>query len=182
MMEHVREDLQPGYFDAVYRVLKPGGLFMNHTIVSVARARPASRMNRVKGLLWRRDAFIDKYVFPDGKLVPVAHVIASAERVGFELRDVESLREHYTMTLRHWVRGLEAHSSEAIKIAGERIYRVWRLYMSAAAYGFASGRTNLIQALLVKPDKEGRSEMPLTRDYMYDLPAQTMEIPDSAAA
>lgn len=182
MMEHVREDLQPGYFDAVYRVLKPGGVFMNHTIVSVARARPTSRMDQVKGFLWRRNAFIDKYVFPEGKLIPAAHVIASAERVGFELRDVESLREHYAMTLRHWVRGLEAHSNEAIKIAGERIYRVWRLYMSAAVYGFMSGRTNLIQALLVKPDKDGRSEMPLTRDYMYDLPAQTIEIPDSAAA
>ena len=182
MMEHVREDLQPGYFDAVYRVLKRGGLFMNHTIVSVARARPASRMDRVKGMLWRRDAFIDKYVFPEGKLVPVAHVVASAERVGFELRDVESLREHYAMTLRHWVKGLESHSMEAIGIAGERIYRVWRLYMSSSIYGFASGRINLIQALLVKPDKEGRSEMPLTREYMYDLPAQTIEIPDSAAA
>ena len=182
MMEHVREDLQPGYFDAVYRVLKPGGLFMNHTIVSVARARPTSRMDRVKGFLWRRDAFIDKYVFPEGKLVPVAHVIASAERVGFELRDVESLREHYAMTLRQWIKGLESHSNEAIRIAGERIYRVWRLYMSSAVYGFTSGRLNLIQALLVKPDKEGLSEMPLTRDYLYELRAQTIEIPDSAAA
>jgi len=182
MMEHVREDLQPGYFDAVYRVLKPGGLFMNHTIVSVSAARPGSRIDRVKGFLWRRDAFIDKYVFPDGKLVPAAHVIASAERVGFELRDVESLREHYAITLRHWVKGLEAHSGEAIKIAGERIYRVWRLYMSASIYAFSSGRTNIIQALLVKPGKDGRSEMPLTRDYMYDLPVTTTDIPDSAAA
>jgi cyclopropane-fatty-acyl-phospholipid synthase len=182
MMEHVREDLQSGYFDAVYRVLKPGGLFMNHTIVNVARSRPSSRMDRIKGFLWRRDAFIDKYVFPDGKLVPVGHVIASAERVGFELRDVESLREHYAMTLRRWVKGLESHSNDAIRIAGERTYRVWRLYMSSAAYAFASGRLNLIQALLVKPDKEGKSEMPLTRDYMYELRPHTIEIPDSAAA
>lgn len=181
MMEHVREDLQPGYFDAVYRVLKPGGLFMNHAIVSVARARPTTRMDRFKGFLWRRDAFIDKYVFPEGKLVPVAHVIASAESVGFELRDIESLREHYAMTLRHWVKGLESHNVEAIKIAGDRIYRVWRLYMSSAIYGFVSGRINIVQALLVKPDKDGRSEMPLTREYMY-APAITTEIPDSAAA
>ena len=181
MMEHVRRDLQPGYFDAVYRVLKPGGLFMNHTIVSVARSRPDAVMDRFKGRLWRRDAFIDKYVFPEGRLVPVSHVVASAERVGFELRDVESLREHYAMTLRHWIGGLEAHSTEAIKIAGERIYRVWRLYMSGGAYGFASGRLNLIQALLVKPDKEGRSEMPLTRDYMY-AERSALKISGSAAA
>jgi cyclopropane-fatty-acyl-phospholipid synthase len=182
MMEHVRADLQPAYFEAVYRVLKPGGLFMNHAIVSVSRARPSGPMDRVKGFFWRRDAFIDKYVFPDGKLVPVAHVIASAERAGFELRDVESLREHYALTLRHWVKGLESHSSEAIRIAGERIYRTWRLYMSSSIYAFTSGRINVVQALLVKPDKDGRSEMPLTRDYMYDYPALPIEVPDSAAA
>jgi cyclopropane-fatty-acyl-phospholipid synthase len=181
MMEHVREDLQPGYFDCVYRVLKPGGLFMNHAIVSVARARPSTLASRMKGILWRRDAFIDKYVFPEGKLVPIAHVIASAERVGFELRDIESLREHYAMTLRYWIKGLESHSAEAIRIAGERTYRVWRLYMSSAIYGFVSGRINIIQALLVKPGKDGRSDMPLTRDYMY-YPALEIEVPDSAAA
>jgi cyclopropane-fatty-acyl-phospholipid synthase len=182
MMEHVREDLQPGYFDAVYRVLKPAGLFMNHAIVSVSRARPSAMLDEVKGRLWRRDAFIDKYVFPEGKLVPVAHVIGSAERVGFELRDVESLREHYAMTLHHWIKGLESHSTEAIKIAGERIYRVWRLYMSGGAYAFTTGRINLIQALLVKPDKEGRSEVPLTRDYMYDGNDAPLRISGNAAA
>lgn len=181
MMEHVREDLQPGYFDAVFRVLKPGGLFMNHAIVSVSHARPTTVMDRAKGRLWRRDAFIAKYVFPEGKLVPVSHVIASAEQVGFELRDVESLREHYAMTLRHWIRGLEKHSGEAIRIAGDRNYRVWRMYMSAAAHGFAHGRMNLIQALLVKPDKEGRSQMPLTRHYMYAEGSQ-LRMSDNAAA
>lgn len=179
MMEHVREDLQPGYFESVYRVLKPAGLFLNHSIVSVARAHPSTAMDKLKGVLWRRDAFIDKYVFPDGKLVAVAHVIGSAERVGFELRDVESLREHYAMTLRHWTKGLESHSAEAIRIAGERTYRVWRLYMSSAIYGFVSGRSNIVQILLVKPDKDGRSEMPLTREYMM-YPAIMVEVPDAA--
>jgi cyclopropane-fatty-acyl-phospholipid synthase len=179
MMEHVRADLQPGYFESVYRVLKPTGLFMNHTIVSVARARPSTAMDKVKGKLWRRDAFIDKYVFPDGRLVPVAHVIGSAEQAGFELRDVESLREHYAMTLRHWTRGLESHSADAIRIAGERTYRVWRLYMSSAIYGFVSGRINIVQMLLLKPGKDGRSEMPLTREYMH-YPAIQIEVPDAA--
>ena len=181
MMEHVRADLQPGYFDSVYRVLKPGGLFMNHTIVSVARARPATIADRAKATLWRRDAFIEKYVFPEGKLVPVSHVIASAERVGFELRDVESLREHYAMTTKRWVSGLEEHAGEAIRIVGERTYRVWRLYLTASGRGFATGWLNLIQALLVKPDREGRSQMPLTRDYMY-ADRSPLKITDVAAA
>src|SRR5881409_682496 len=105
-------------------------------------------------------------------------ILIASERVGFELRDIESLREHYAMTLRHWVKGLESHSTEAIKIAGERIYRVWRLYMSSSIYGFAVGRINVIQTLLVKPDREGKSYMPLTRESMY-YPALTDEIPDS---
>jgi cyclopropane-fatty-acyl-phospholipid synthase len=181
MMEHVRKDLQPGYFEAVFRVLKPSGVFMNHTIVSVWGARPVAVADRAKGRLWRRHAFIAKYVFPEGRLVPVSHVIASAERAGFELRDVESLREHYAMTLRHWMHGLEKHAEEAIRIAGDRNYRVWRMYMSAAAHGFANGRMNLVQALLVKPDKEGRSQMPLTRDYMYSERSQLRMRDDSAA-
>lgn len=181
MMEHVRADLQPGYFESVYRVLKPTGLFMNHAIVSVSRARPSTVGDRLKAKLWRRDAFIDKYVFPDGRMVPLSHVIASAESIGFEVRDVESLREHYAITLRHWTKGLESHKAEAIRIAGERTYRVWRLYMSSSIYAFVSGRINIVQTLLVKPGKDGRSEMPLTRDYMY-YPAIETEVEDIAAA
>ena len=181
MMEHVRADLQPGFFDAVFKVLKPCGLFMNHAIVSVVRSRPMTMADRVEWRLWRRDAFLDKYVFPDAKLSPVSRIIANAERVGFELRDVESLREHYAMTLRHWTHGLEKHSAEAIRIAGARAYRVWRMYMSAGAYNFANGRLNLIQALLLKPDREGRSQMPLTRDYMYSERSQHKMSDDAAA-
>src|SRR5205085_206091 len=107
--------------------------------------------SRVAGRLWQRGEFIDRYVFPDGELVPVASVIASAERSGFELRDIESLREHYVLTLRHWIRRLESHREEAIALVGEPTYRVWRLYMSASAYGFRTGRIGIIQSLLAKP-------------------------------
>jgi cyclopropane-fatty-acyl-phospholipid synthase len=140
-----------------------------------------SRIDHVKEILWRRNAFFNKYVFPEAELVPVAQMVASAERVGFELRDVESLREHYAITLRHWIKGLESHSDEVIRIVGERTYRVWRLFMSGTVRSFTNGKMSVVQALLVKPDKDGRSEMPLTRDYMYDFPARTTEITDSAA-
>ena len=181
MMEHVRADLQHGFFDAVFRVLKPSGLLMNHAIVSVLRSRPTTMVDRAKARLWRREAFLHKYVFPEATLSPVSRIIASAERVGFELRDVESLREHYAMTLRHWIRGLEKHSAEAIRIAGERTYRAWRMYMSAGAHGFAKGHLNLIQALLLKPDRQGRSQVPLTRDYMYSERSQHKMSDDAAA-
>lgn len=160
---------------------EPRGQENPRPAVSVTRARPTTVLDRAEARLWRRHAFIAKYVFPEGRLVPVSHVIASAERAGFELRDVESLREHYAMTLRHWILGLEKHSAEAIRIAGDRTYRVWRMYMSAGAHGFANGRMNLIQALLVKPDKEGRSQMPLTREYIYGERSQ-LRMRDDAAA
>jgi cyclopropane-fatty-acyl-phospholipid synthase len=165
--EHVAADAQPDYFAAAHRVLEPGGLFLNHCEVSVARSRPRTLPQRVSDRLWRRNEFIERYVFPDARLVPAAHVIASAEQVGFELRDVESLREHYALTLRHWLRRLEAHEQEARELVGEHTYRVWRLYMSAGAEGFTSGRINIIQTLLVKPDAAGRSHLPLTREDLY---------------
>ncbi|HEX6251130.1 MAG TPA: cyclopropane-fatty-acyl-phospholipid synthase family protein [Gemmatimonadaceae bacterium] len=165
--EHVAADAQPGYFAAAYRVLEPGGLFLNHCEVSLGRARPTTLRKRVSDRLWRRNEFIEKYVFPDARLVPAAHVIGSAESVGFELRDVESLREHYALTLRHWLRRLEANEQKARQLVGEHTYRVWRLYMSTGAAGFASARINIIQTLLARPDASGRSRIPLTREDLY---------------
>jgi hypothetical protein len=89
-----------------------------------------------------------------------------AESVGFEVRDVESLREHYALTLRHWVRRLEARHDEARRAADEATYRVWRLFMSGSAYGFQVGRLNVYQALLAKP-RAGASNLPLTRADWY---------------
>ena len=100
-------------------------------------------------------------------LLPAALVIEAAEREGFELRDVESLREHYTRTLRHWVRRLELHERQAVEIVGEVTYRVWRLYMAGSAYGFDTGRIGVIQTLLAKPDAAGAVGLPSTREYLY---------------
>jgi cyclopropane-fatty-acyl-phospholipid synthase len=168
--EHVSADAQPAYFAAAHRVLEPGGVFLNHCEVSVDRARPRSLRKKISDRLWRRNEFIEKYVFPDARLVPAAHVIASAESIGFELRDVESLREHYALTLRHWLRRLEAKESQAKRLVGERTYRTWKLYMSTGAEGFSSGRINIIQTLLSKPDAQGRSLLPLTREDLYRAP------------
>jgi cyclopropane-fatty-acyl-phospholipid synthase len=82
------------------------------------------------------------------------------------VRDVESLREHYELTLRHWVTRLEEHRDEAIRATNEQTYRVWRLYMSGSAYGMKTGRLNVYQALLAKPDN-GPSGLPLTREDWY---------------
>ena len=169
MVEHVGAERLGEYFAAAFRALRAGGLFLNHGIINIADARPQSTRDRIAGKLWRRGAFIDRYVFPDGALVPAALVIACAEEAGFELRDVESLREHYATTLRHWVRRLEASEPDAVALVGEPTYRVWRLYMAASAYGFRTGRIGIIQSLLAKQDSDGRASVPRTRRDLYVL-------------
>jgi cyclopropane-fatty-acyl-phospholipid synthase len=167
MVEHVGLSHLPVYFDSVYRALKPGGLFLNHGIVSLGEARPRSVGERIFRKFWRADAFIDKYVFPDGKLTATSQAIGAAEAAGFEVRDVESLREHYAMTLRYWVKSLEQKTQDATELVGAHTFRVWRLYMAASANAFTTAAINVLQTLLAKPDARGRSNIPLTREDLY---------------
>ena len=132
-----------------------GGAFLNH---GIARSEDQAKQ--------RGPTFSDSYVFPDGELLPINTTLRIAEENGFEVRDVESLREHYMMTLRHWVRRLEASRDEALKHVDEATYRVWRLFMSGSAHGFRVGRLNVYQTLLVKSDRDV-SGLPLVRDDWY---------------
>ena len=166
MMEHVGPSRLNGYFEWAYAALKPGGVFLNHTIVRDGRRKPETPRSKLEARLWRRDQFIHRYIFPDGRLIPVAHVAEVAERAGFELRDVEAMREHYVMTLRHWLRRLEASENAASDLVGEKRFRTWRLYLLAAINGFRRGSTSIVQMILSKPDASGSSGMPLTRTYM----------------
>jgi cyclopropane-fatty-acyl-phospholipid synthase len=166
MVEHVGQARLPEYYGAVYRALRPGGLFLNHGIV-VADGRPPGPADLAARRLWQAGAFVRRYVFPDGELVTPAALLAPAEAAGFETRDLESLREHYALTLRHWVRRLEARHAEAAALVGEPTYRVWRLYMAGSAHGFATGRLGIVQALFSKADRDGSARLPLTRADLY---------------
>ena len=170
MIEHVGAENLPVYFRALHAALEPRGVLLNHGIVSVEDARPIGVRDRLERKLWRRDAFIDQYVFPDGKLAPFQAVVGAAEAEGFETRDVESLREHYVLTLRAWLHRLTERAQEAIAATNERLYRTWRLYMTASAQGFASGRINVVQTLFSKPDARGGSGLPLRRDDLLASP------------
>jgi cyclopropane-fatty-acyl-phospholipid synthase len=166
IFEHVGRAKLPTYFETAYRLLRPGGLFLNYGIATGPTGR-VPEMSPALRLLWRPGKFVWKYVFPDGELIPPADALHYAELAGFETRDVENLREHYTLTLRHWVRRLEACHDEALDLVGERTYRVWRLYMAASAHSFACGQNALIQMVHSKPHADGSSELPLTRADLY---------------
>jgi cyclopropane-fatty-acyl-phospholipid synthase len=169
MFEHVGARRLDGYFRKMFRTLRPGALFLNHGIVRAPESERRVLGIPVDRILWRKGEFMDRYVFPDGELVTLDQVVRSAERAGFEVRDIESLREHYALTLRHWVRRLEAAADKAIALVGPERYRVWRLYMAASAHAFASRRIGLAQVLLAKPDRRGRVSIPLTRNDLYPL-------------
>jgi cyclopropane-fatty-acyl-phospholipid synthase len=162
MSEHVGRENLSEYFSSVWALLKPGGVFMNHAIGEGCRYRPS-----------RGPSFIDEYVFPDSDIPPIESLLTSAAASGFEVRDVENLREHYALTLRHWVRRLEGCHDEALAVVNEATFRVWRLYMAGSAHGFDRGRLAVYQALLAKPDDAGRSHLPLTRKGWY-LPETTV--------
>ncbi len=155
MVEHVGRARLPEYFRRICRALVPGGLFLNHGIVAPrTQARPGR-------------GFIERHVFPDGDPTPLDVILRAAEPAGFEVRDVENLREHYAQTLRHWVGRLERRHAEAARLVGEATYRVWRLYMAGSAHAFATGRLGVVQALLARPDAEGRARVSPTRADLY---------------
>ncbi|MGA7746925.1 MAG: cyclopropane-fatty-acyl-phospholipid synthase family protein [Candidatus Aquilonibacter sp.] len=156
MVEHVGRKMLPRYFAAAYAALRPGGLFLNHGIAEQSPGRKAPA-----------NPFIERYVFPDGDLVAIADSLSIAERNGFEVRDVENLREHYARTLRAWVENLERNRDTAIAQAGEAAYRVWRLYMAASAVSFDNASIGIYQSLLARPDAGGKVTIPATRRDLY---------------
>ena len=142
MFEHVGKKQLGVYFRHLAGLLEPGGLLLNHGITS--RDRAGGR---------RKPSFVNTYVFPDGELVAVEDVIGRAEQAGFELRDLESLRASYGLTLRRWVANLESNRRAAIEASNDMTYRIWRLYMAGSAVAFESAALAVHQMLLSKPER-----------------------------
>jgi cyclopropane-fatty-acyl-phospholipid synthase len=165
MMEHVGRARLDTYFSSIHRLLRPGGLFLNHAIADES----ADGRGTVPWAHQRGGGFIWRYIFPDGELIPIDEVVAAAVRAGFEVRDLESLREHYEATLLQWLSRLEARFDEAVAIAGERRARMYRLYLAGAAAGFRLGRTSVYQLLLAKRTAGGRADgLPRCRAEWYE--------------
>ncbi|HEY1882011.1 MAG TPA: cyclopropane-fatty-acyl-phospholipid synthase family protein [Candidatus Cybelea sp.] len=156
MFEHVGRAKLPAYFRAVYRALRPGGLFLN---TGISNQDPRSD--------GKTTGFMDRLIFPDGELVPISAALNISERAGFEVRDVESLREHYMRTTREWVANLERNRAAAVAAASEVTYRLWRLYLAGSAQGFRVGRIGIYQSLLARPRAGGFVELPATRRDLY---------------
>jgi cyclopropane-fatty-acyl-phospholipid synthase len=159
MFEHVGVRRFPHYFGKIFRVLKPGGLVLNHGIT----------LNQVdaQSLGSGISDFVEDYVFPGGQLTHVAQVIEGMAREGLEPIDAESLREHYAKTLWRWVERLESNAEAARAEVGDERYRVWRIYMAGSAHAFDRGWLSLWQVVAGKANPDGRLPRPLTREHMY---------------
>ncbi|MGY6020218.1 class I SAM-dependent methyltransferase [Streptomyces spinosirectus] len=162
MAEHVGAERYLEYARDLHSLLRPGGRLLNHQI-----ARRPQRDESAYDV----DEFIDAYVFPDGELAPIGTTVTQLERAGFEVRDVESLREHYALTLRRWVANLEVEWARAMRLTSPGRARVWRLYMAACALAFERNRIGVNQVLAVRTPEGGASGMPLR--------ARTWGAPDS---
>ena len=119
-------------------------------------------------------------MFPDGELHEIGRVVSRIQLAGLEARHVEGLREHYALTLRAWVRNLEASWPHAVAEVGAGRARVWRLYMAASAMNFEAGRTQIHQVLAVRND-HGAGGFPLRRDWRLQGPARRPMITTSPA-
>jgi cyclopropane-fatty-acyl-phospholipid synthase len=161
MAEHVGRSQLGEYAAHLHSLLAPGGRLLNHAI-----SRRPGPPGDPKG---DKTSFIERYVFPDGELQPLSTMVDVLESAGFEVRDVESLREHYADTLRAWVSNLEQNWDRAVALSSAGRARVWRLYMAGSALGFQSNRIGVNQVLAVKPGPGGASGFPRTRHGLLSI-------------
>jgi cyclopropane-fatty-acyl-phospholipid synthase len=156
VIEHVGIRNYPDYFTRVHRMLSPGGLFLNHGITCHFHWQRSSHTD-----------FLYRYVFPNGELADLSKTLVEMERARFEILDVEGLRLHYARTCRQWVERLEAHAPEARRIAGERVYRTWRLYLTCSAVAFETGSLGLHQVLMRHHGDRAGGDAPRTREGWF---------------
>ena len=159
MFEHVGKRNLKAYFGKIYRLLKPGGMVMNHGITtnSLQDAELGSGIGD----------FVNEYVFPGGELVHISRVLTEMSAQGLEPWDAECLRPHYAKTLWEWVSRLEARQEDARRIVGEKMYRIWRIYMAGSAHAFDRGWISIFQILGTKALADGSVPYPLTREHVY---------------
>jgi cyclopropane-fatty-acyl-phospholipid synthase len=167
LVEHIGKHRLASYYGRAMELLGPGGAFLTQGI-GTRDGQPTL------------GPFANRYVFPDAEVLPIQDIVRAAERSGFEVRDVESLREHNALTLNAWSKRLEANHQEAVRVVGEVTYRIWRAYMAMAGYLFRVGRLSLYHTLCVRAE-DGRAGLPLTREDWYEPLPATLSLRKDAA-
>lgn len=167
MFEHVGRARLPDYFAKIHRLLKPGGLLLNHGITAAG-----TRNNQLGAGMGE---FIERYIFPGGELLHVSHVTRVMSDAQLEPLDIESLRPHYARTLWAWSDALEARLEAARLATREEVVRAYRLYLAGSAMCFEQGWISIFQWLASRPCGDAdsgplrgaQSAYPFTRSHLY---------------
>lgn len=138
MGEHVGERNYPRYTRALFAAAAPGAPVL---------VQQMSRRGKHPG----GGPFIESFIAPDMAMRPVGSTLNYLEDAGFEVRDVQALREHYVWTAQAWSQRLERRWDEAVQLIGLQGARTWRLYLAGGALAFAQGRMGVDQLLLRRP-------------------------------
>ena len=154
MSEHVGSAHLRAYGQTLFELLRPGGRLLNHAIASVRSLHPAAKA---------QPGFIGCHVFPDGEVVTLSTTLDALEQVGFEVRDVEALREHYGLTLHAWVNNLRGSWQEVQRLVPPSRVRTWLLYLAACALAFELGNLTVHQVVAVRQGEFGASSLQFTR-------------------
>lgn len=160
MFEHVGLKNLRSYFTRIDELLADGGIVMNHGITSTD---PDSAE-----VPCGASGFIERYVFPNGELPHISLALKEISAAGLEAVDIENLRLHYALTLRHWTMRYEDAQERIREMVGDTRYRIWRLYLAGCAYAFEHAWTAIHQIVAVKAGHTSVDyPLPRTREYMY---------------
>ena len=162
MYEHVGIANYRAYFKQIRRLLKDGGIFLNHGITRRAKRDPRDFARISSG-----KRVILKYIFPGSELDHIGHTVQEMEACGFEVHDVEGLRLHYALTCRLWYRRLLERREEAIKLVGAERFRMWAAYLAGVSGAFERGPLRVYQTVASKLVSAGTSPLPPTRADLY---------------
>lgn len=143
MGEHVGEDNYGTYAAVLFEQLKPSGRML------------LQQMSRHRDAAPGGGAFIENFIAPDMHMRPLPDTLRFLQDVGFEIREVQAMREHYARTVADWHDTFEKHYRDAVAMVGEEVARVWRLYLIGAGLAFEQGRMGVDQILAVRPAHSG---------------------------
>jgi cyclopropane-fatty-acyl-phospholipid synthase len=150
MLEHVGREHYPSLGRVVRGALTMNGRGLIH---SIGRNRPGTL-----------HPWIERRIFPGAYAPSPAEMMQIFEPSSLSVLDVENLRLHYALTLRHWLERYEARTAEVRAMFDESFVRMWRLYLAGSIAAFETGTLQLFQVLVTT---QSNNDLPLTREYMY---------------
>ena len=166
MFEHVGAKHYDEFFAQCRKLLKPDGVMLLHTIGKLGEISKGP------------DPFTDKYIFPGYHLPSLSQMSEASEKVRLISADVENLRLHYALTLRHWLERATAARAKIVKMYDERFFRMWEFYLAGGIVMFESGAACNYQVQYIRD----RRALPITRDYMAEAEARYRKIAAEARA